>query len=348
VVYVFIINKAFEIEGQSVELITITNDSNMEVKLLSYGAAIVELLVPDRDNVAENVVLAYQNLEDYIQNSPYFGVTLGRTSGRIREGLFYMDEKIYKLDKNFGVNHGHGGVKGFSHRIWSYNIKEADNGIAVEFKYKSPDGEEGYPGELDTKVVYTLRHDNTLIITYEAETDKKTLCNLTNHSYFNLSGNYKSKITEQFLRINSKSFLELDNTLIPTGKQIQVKDTPMDFSSRKLIGKDIKQDYEQLKVGNGYDHPWLLEGKKDHVEMYDSRSGRKMTITSTCPSVVVYSFNFPNDEKLKYGKTAEKHDGICFETQNEPDGINSEHFNKSVLQPGEKYYEKTEFRFSVE
>jgi aldose 1-epimerase len=342
------IKKAFDIAGQRVDLITITNNNNMEAKFLSYGGAIVELLVPDREDIAENIILAYQNLEDYIENPTYFGVIVGRTSGRIASGQFNLEGRPYKLNKNFGVNHCHGGAAGFSHQIWSYNIIETDQGIAIEFQYNSPDGEESYPGNLNVKVTYTLRQDNTLIIEYKAKTDKVTLCNLTNHSYFNLSGNYKRRVTDQYMRIVSSSFLELNNNLIPTGKLIHVKDTPMDFNQRKQIGRDMKADYEQLIVANGYDHPWLLEGKTNQIEMYDSESGRKMNITTTYPTSVIYSFNYPNNERLLYGKIAEKHDGICFETQFEPDGINSKHFNKAILQPGREYYEKTEFVFSIE
>ncbi len=344
----FDIKRVFDIDGQSVELITITNNNKMAVKMLNYGGAMVELLVPDKENVVENIILAYENLEDYIKNPTYFGVIVGRTSGRIAEGAFNLEGKPYKLNKNFGVSHCHGGVKGFSHQIWSYNIIEADQDISVEFKYKSPEGEENYPGNLNAKVTYILQQDNTFTIEYKAETDKKTLCNLTSHSYFNLSGNYKRKIIDQYMRIASSSFLELNNNFIPTGKVIDVRDTPMDFNQRRLIGKYIKEDYEQLKIANGYDHPWLLERKTNQIEMYDSRSGRKMNITTTYPSVVVYSFNYPNNENLKYGKTAEKYDGICFETQFEPDGINSDHFNRAILQHGRAYYEKTEFRFSIE
>lgn len=344
----FNIEKAFDIDGQSIDLIILKNNNNMEIKLLNLGGAIVELLVPDRENIAENIILAYQNLEDYIKNPTYFGVVVGRTSGRIGSGQFNLEGKPYKLNKNFGVSHCHGGIKGFSHRIWRYNIIEADQSISVEFKYNSPEGEEAYPGNLNAKVTYTLRQDNTFIIEYEAKTDKETLCNLTNHSYFNLSGNYKRMITDQYMRITSNSFLELNNNLIPTGKVIDVKGTPMDFSQRKLIGKEIEEDYEQLKIANGYDHPWLLEGKTNQIEMYDSKSGRKMNITTTYPTVVVYSFNYPNNESLLYSKTAKKHDGICFETQFEPDGINSEYFNKAILHPDREYYEKTEFVFSVE
>lgn len=341
------INEAFELEGRSVELITLRNGNNMEVKLLNYGAAIVELSVPDNNNAIENIVLTYQNIEDYIQNTPYFGVTLGRTSGRIKGGEFSLDGQLYTLNKNFGVNHGHGGPRGFSYQVWSYSIQETKAGTVVEFEYKSPHGEEGYPGELHAKVIYTLLEENTLIIEYSGETNKTTLCNLTNHSYFNLSGNYKRKITEQYARIASDKYLELDNNLIPTGKRIDVKNTPMDFNQSKLIGKDIGADYGQLKITNGYDHTWLLEGKAEQIELYDPVSGRKMSVTTTCPSVVVYSFNYPNNECLKADKIAQKHDGICFETQYEPNGINSEGLHKAILKPGEKYYEKTVFKFSV-
>jgi aldose 1-epimerase len=344
----FVIDKVFEVDGKDVELITIKNKSNIEVKLLNYGAAIVELLVPDRNHIVENVVLTYQNLEDYTVNAPYFGATLGRTSGRIAEGKFCLDEQLYTLNINFGVNHCHGGIRGYSHQIWSYEVLETDQETAVEFSYESYDGEENYPGQLRVKVLYTLLENNMLAIEYKAETDKKTLCNLTNHSYFNLSGNYKRGITDQFIKIASASFLELDNNFIPTGKLIDVKGTPMDFNKRKLVGKDINSHYEQLKIANGYDHPWLLEGSANQVEMYDAESGRKMTISTTYPAVVVYSFNFPDSERLKSGKTAQKHDGICFETQYEPNGINTEGLNKSILQPGESYYERTEYKFSIE
>jgi aldose 1-epimerase len=335
------------LEGKDIELITIRKN-NTVVKLLNYGAAIAELLVPDREGIVENIVLSYQNMEDYIQNPPYFGVTLGRTSGRIEEGIFYLDGQRYQMDKNFGPNHCHGGATGFSYKIWIYKILETAKGTTVEFEYKSPVGEENYPGELDAKVIYTLAEDNVFTIEYKAAADKKTLCNLTNHSYFNLSGNYKRPVTDQFLRIDAKRFLELNRNSIPTGRILEVSGTPMDFNQVKTIGRDIKQDYEQLVVTKGYDHPWLLEGRENQIEMYDSISGRKMKISTTYPSVVVYSFNYPKNERLKYGRTAQKHDGICFETQYEPNGINHEGLHHAILEPRDCYYEKTEFRFSVE
>ncbi|RKD22165.1 aldose 1-epimerase [Caminicella sporogenes DSM 14501] len=335
-------------KDKKIKLITVRNKKNMEVKFLNYGAAIVEILVPDRYGNIENVVLTYENIEDYIENPSYFGVTVGRTSGRIANGRFMLDGKIYNLNRNFGINHGHGGTTGFSFRIWDYNIIERETATSVEFTYFSKDMEENYPGNLYVKVTYTLTDNNELLIEYEGNTDKKTICNLTNHSYFNLSGNYKRKITEQYLKIKASSYLELDNNQIPTGKFIDVKNTPMDFNEAKLIGKDIHKDYPQLKIANGYDHVWILSEIKNQIEMYDKFSGRKMVINTTYPSVVVYSHNFSNGEKLKYGKVGSKHDGICFETQYEPDGINHDSLNSAILDVNEKYYEKTELKFDIE
>jgi len=192
-----------------------------------------------------------------------------------------------------------------------------------------------------------LTEANELFRKYEGVTDKKTLCNLTNHSYFNLSGNYKRKVTEQSLQVLSNQFLELNENQVPTGRLLDVTDTPMDFRQLKLIGKDIESDDLQLRRTNGYDHPWMLQERENQIAMVDEISGRKMTVSTTCPSVVIYSYNYPNQEKLKGGKTGSKYDGICFETQYEPDGINHEHLHKGILDIGERYYHKTKFEFST-
>ncbi len=335
------------IDGRSIDLITIENKNNIMVKMINYGGTIIEILVPDREGNVENIVLTYRNIEDYIENPAYFGATIGRTSGRIADGRFTLDDRVYELNKNYGVNQGHGGSTGFSFRIWDYKIKEIDQGTTVEFSYLSKDMEENYPGNLQVKVKYTLKNSNELVIEYEGETDKNTICNLTNHSYFNLSGDYKRKITEQFLQVSSHSFLELNSNQIPTGEFIDVKETPMDFNSLKLIERDIKNNYDQLTMTNGYDHTWILDKSENQIIMYDEISGRKMIINTTYPSVVIYSYNFPKNEKLKTGKTGSKHDGICFETQYEPNGINNDRLNSARLNSGEKYYEKTELKFSV-
>ncbi|MBF8983245.1 galactose mutarotase [Lutibacter sp. B2] len=341
------IKNAFNIEERQVKRISIKNKKNMEVTLLNYGATIVAIWVPDKNGNMENIVLTHEHIEDYIKNPSYFGAIVGRTSGRIAAGKFVLDKKVYDLNKNYGVNQGHGGFKGFSFQVWDYKILEKENNTIVEFTYLSKDGEENYPGNLKVKVIYTLTENNELWIEYEANTDKKTLCNLTNHSYFNVSGNYKRKVTEQYLKIKSNYFLELNRNQISTGKLIDVKNTPMDFKECKLIGKDIECNYEQLIMTNGYDHTWVLNGKKNQIEMIDLLSGRKMIITTTYPSVVVYSYNFPNNEKLKYGNIGSKYDGICFETQYEPDGMNHENLTSAILDVGRKYYEKTEYKFSI-
>ncbi len=338
---------AFNIENKRVDLISIENQNNMKVNLLNYGATIVEIFVPDKQGKCENIILTYKDIQDYIQNKAYFGATIGRTAGRIGKGEFILDKKIYKLSKNYGMNQGHGGEYGFSFRIWDYKIKETENTTSVEFAYLSKDMEEGYPGNLQVKVIYTLTEDNQLMIEYRGKSDKKTLCNLTNHSYFNLSGKYKRKITKQYLKIKANDFLELDENQIPTGKWMNVKNTPMDFLEFKRIGKDIKKSYEQLVKTKGYDHTWILNGKENQIEMYDEISGRKMSITTTYPSVVIYSYNFPSNEKLKYDKVGASYDGICFETQYEPDGIHHENLNKAILDVGENYDEKTKFKFSI-
>ncbi|MBB6215251.1 aldose 1-epimerase [Anaerosolibacter carboniphilus] len=339
--------KVFRVDHKEATLISLKNRKGMELRLLSYGAAVVDILTPDREGRVESVVLSYENIGDYVKNSPYFGVTVGRTAGRIAEGTFCLDGKVYNLNKNYGPNHGHGGPGGFSFQVWDYEIQEVGSQNKVIFTYLSKDMEENYPGNLHAKVTYTLTEENEVVIEYEAETDRKTLCNLTNHAYFNLSGNYKRKVTEQYLRMDTDGFLRLNSCQIPEGEITPVMGTPMDFRSLKLIGKDIGTDDEQLIMAKGYDHPWMLCRRENQIEMLDEKSGRKMMIATTYPCVVVYTYNYPNNEKLKYGKVGSRHDGICFETQYEPDGIHHEHLHPAILDVGEKYYERTIFKFSI-
>jgi len=338
---------AFTHKGSEVSLITLKNSNGMTVKLLSYGAAIVEILVPDRDGNFENVVLAYEDYKDYVNNPPYFGAIVGRTSGRIGQGSFILDGKKYVLPTNNGSNSIHGGIEGFSFKVWDYKVAEEKGMTTAEFRYMSKDMEEGYPGNLEARVLYTLTDDNELHIDYEALSDKNTLCNLTNHAYFNLSGNYKRKVTEQYLQLKSAKYLELDEGMVPTGKLVDVAGTPMDFREQKLIGRDIEDRYQQIMFAGGYDHPWLLSADSEQAEMYDPVSGRKMIVTTTYPCMVIYTYNAAHKEKLAYGKLGTKWDGICFEAQYEPDGINHEGFHTSVLNAGKKYKEKTIFKFKT-
>lgn len=341
------VEEVFKKKDKSVSLITVKNRNNITLKLLNLGATLVELSMPDREEKVENIILTHKNIEDYIENPSYFGATIGRTSGRISEGKFQLDDVEYHLNKNYGINHGHGGLKGFSSRIWHYTIVEKPHETIVEFEYLSKDGEENYPGNMKIHVRYILSEENKLSIEYRAKTDTKTLCNLTNHSYFNLSGNYKRKVTQQYLILHSENYLELNDSSTPTGKLISVENTPMDFRHKKRIGRDINKDYLQLNLTKGYDHTWRLKDRKNQIEMIDEVSGRKMSIKTTYPSVVVYSFNFPNGEILKGGKKAEIQDGICFETQFEPDGINHNSLHSAILNPGEVYYHKTEYTFLI-
>lgn len=335
------------IDDKDIALITISNRNNIRLKLMNYGAAIIELHAPDREGSFENIVLSYEDIRDYINNIPYFGAVIGRTAGRIGGAGFMLSGEKYELGRNAGINHIHGGPAGFSFRIWDYSIKKEEDRASVEFIYFSKNMEEGYPGNLTARVIYTLTDDNELIIEYRASSDKDTLCNLTNHSYFNLSGNYKRKVTEQYLKIKADNFLETDENLVPTGILLDVKDTPMDFNKQKLIGRDMKRDYQPLKIANGYDQPWVLSDSEAQVEMYDEKSGRKMTISTTCPCVVVYTYNFADNEKLMYGKTGSKCDGICFETQYEPDGINHHGMHSAVLKSGSSYNERTVFKLEI-
>jgi len=345
----YTIKDAFDVENQTIKIITLKTNNQIELQLLNYGATMVGLYVPDKNGKIENIVLSHNDMNNYMNNSSYFGATIGRTSGRIANGIFELEQQIYHVMKNSGNNHLHGGEKSFSHQVWDYVINEESGQTIAEFHYLSRDLEENYPGNLDVKVKYILTNDDQLIIQYEAKTDKKTICNLTNHAYFNLSGNYKRKVTEQYLRISSDEFLELNEYQVPTGKFIEVLNTPMDFNHSKRIGTDIDCDYDQLRKTNGYDHTWIL--KKDdyqsQMEMFDKKSGRQMNITTTYPAVVIYSYNYPGNEILQNGKQGEKYDGICFETQYEPDGINHPELNSAILDVNQIYQHQTIFQFSI-
>ncbi len=343
----YCVSNVMRVEGKDIALITIGNRNNTQLKLLSYGAVLVELLAPDREGGLENIVLTYGDIEDYIKNKPYFGAIIGRTSGRIGGAAFELDGEKFQLSQNAGVNNLHGGPGGFTFKIWDYTIEEEADRSWVEFSYFSRDMEEGYPGNLTVKVRYILTDENEIIIEYHAETDRDTLCNLTNHSYFNLSGNYKRKVSQQQLKLKSEYYLETDSELIPTGKLLEVKGTPMDFTEGKLVGRDIDADFLPLIYGKGYDCPWMLSGSSEQVELYDEKSGRKMTVSTTYPCVVIYTYNFADNEKLKYGMLGSKCDGICFETQYEPDGINHQGMHAAVLKAGSSYNERTIFKLEV-
>lgn len=346
-----LVEKTSKIDGQDVSIILLQNDKNISVRLMNYGAGILELLVPDRYSKAENIVLTFENIEDYNKCSTYFGLICGRTSGRIAKGEFILDREKYILNKNEkGTTNLHGGFGGFSFKSWEFEVFQNEMEAGVCFSTSSPDMEEGYPGNVNVKVLYTLNNKNELKLEYKGSTDKATLLNMTNHSYFNLSGSYNKPVTEEELFIDADRFIELDENLI--GIDVKgVKGTPMDFTQSKPIGQDINSPYIKNHPANGYDHPWILNHRdigKPGIILKDKDSGRVMKVYTTYPSVVVYTYNYPKDEVLKGGIMGKIHHGICLETQYEPNGINQKGLNNAILRPDEEYNKKTIFQFSIE
>ncbi|MGL5693497.1 MAG: aldose epimerase family protein, partial [Peptostreptococcaceae bacterium] len=314
-------------------------ENGFEFELLNLGGAITKIKVPDKDGNVENIVLAYSNIEDYISNPYYYGGIIGRTSGRICNAEVMIEDKLYNLNKNYDMHQGHGGNVGFSHKIWDVEVKEEIDNVTLILKLKSYDGEENYPGNLDIKVSFKIYNNYEFEEIYEVFTDKTTLVNMTNHSYFNLSGDIKRPITDQCLQIDSKSILELDETCVPTGKILEVDNTSFDFRNAKCIGKDIKSDDEQINIGNGYDHAFLLDDDKK-IYMYDEESRRTMSITTDQKCAVVYSMNWEHDLLLYTGSKPPIRYAICFETQAPPIGRNMCFLDESILNENEKYIQK--------
>ncbi|MEO6454769.1 MAG: aldose epimerase family protein [Ginsengibacter sp.] len=331
--------------NESITKYTITNPSGVQVSIINYGGIVTDIIVPDKNGNKENVVLSYDSLSGYLQkNSPYFGALIGRYGNRIANAQFTLDGKTYKLAGNNKGNSLHGGLKGFDKVVWTTE-KLGDS--ALQLTYISKDGEEGYPGNLSVKVIYTLTADNSLAIDYSATTDKATPLNLTNHSYFNLSAGKDSTILGEKIMINANKFTEVNDQLIPTGKLPDVAGTPMDFTVEKVIGKDIGQ------VKGGYDHNWVLvrngEGLEKAATVYDSLSGRFMEVFTTQPGVQFYTGNFLDGTltNTPNGARYVKHSALCLETQHYPDSPNQPSFPSTILKPGQTYAHKTIYKFSV-
>ena len=334
----------------NVESYTLKNENGMELTVITYGGIITSIKAPDKDNVYEDIVLGYNSLAEYTTSSPYFGALIGRYGNRIAKGKFSLDGTAYTLATNNDPNHLHGGLKGFDKVVWTAEVLE-DKG-ALKLSYLSKDMEEGYPGDLETIVTYTLTEDNSLEVVYEATTDKKTIVNLTQHSYFNLSGDLSKTILDHEITINADKFIPVDATLIPTGDLKDVLDTPFDFRVAKTIGKDIEVKNEQLKRGLGYDHCWVLNNQKEGMRLtstaYHKESGRLLEIFSDEPGIQFYSGNFLDGTlPSKQGGNYAFRSGFCLETQHYPDSPNQKNFPSVVLNPDEKYKSKTTFKFSV-
>lgn len=342
-------------EGIPVDLFSLQNDKGMAVHITNYGGIITELWVPDRDGKMADVVLGFDNISDYEQKSPYFGCITGRYANRIAAGKFTLDGVTYdKLAINNGPNHLHGGLKGFDKVVWHAETFEAADSVGVKLRYISKDGEEGYPGNLDVKVTYTLTNADELKIDYEATTDKPTVCNLTNHSYFNLAGHAAGTdaMLVHEMMINADVFTPVaDENAIPTGEARSVKDTPMDFNTPTPIGKRIEDDCPQLKFGNGYDHNFVLNKSEGElslaVKVVEPTTGRVMEVLTTEPGVQFYSANYLDGMTGKGGASYPTRSAFCLETQHYPDSPNKPDFPTTVLRPGETYGTTTIFKFSV-
>jgi aldose 1-epimerase len=334
-------------DGTPVDIYTLAN-GKLEARIMTYGGIVVSLRVPDRRGTMDDVVLGYDSLDKYIaNNSPHFGALIGRYGNRIAHGKFTLDGKTYLLPKNDGDNTLHGGPHGFDTVVWKG--KAIQNG--VEMTYVSPDGDQGFPGILTTVVRYTLEGSG-LRIEYSATTDRDTVVNLTNHSYFNLAGQSNGDILKHQLQINGSRFTPVDSTLIPTGELRPVAKTPFDFHTPHAIGERINADDEQIRYGRGYDHNWVLdsEGSKlaEAAEAYDPSSGRTLKVLTTQPGLQFYSGNFLDGSITgKGGRGYGKRYGFCLETQHFPDSPNHPNFPSTELKPGENYHSMTVFEFGT-
>lgn len=337
---------ADSLDGKKIRLYTLRNKNGMTVELTNYGATIVSVVVPDRNGQLENVVLAYDSIHGYYNGTSYFGCVVGRYANRIAKGKFSLDGNTYQLPVNNGPNSLHGGINSIDKQVWTARMIND----AIRFTTTIRDGENGYPGEVKLTVVYALTNDNSLVIDYEATTDKTTVLNVTNHAYFNLTGNPRKDIMDHELLIQADAFTPVDSTLIPTGEIKSVKGTPFDFTAFKAIGKDISANDEQLLFGKGYDHNFVLHQKDKHapgVVVREQRSGRMMELFTDQPGVQFYSGNFLDGTEKGRGTAYQFRTGFCLETQHFPDSPNQPAFPSVVLKPGENWKSRTVYRFST-
>lgn len=339
-----------EIDGKQNDLYIMQNAAGMEVCMINYGARIVSVMVPDQQGNFGDVVLGFDNIQDYLNNATDFGALIGRYGNRINQGRFSLDGTEYQLSVNNFGHSLHGGVKGFQYRM--FDIKQL-SAQSLEVSYTSEDGEMGFPGELKVKAVYTLTDDNSIDIRYEAETDKATIVNLTNHSYFNLSADPSQSIVDHILMINADAYTPVDASFMTTGEIASVENTPMDFTQAEVIGKRIDDfGYEQLKNGNGYDHNWVLNTEGDISQtaclLIDPKSGRTLKVFTSEPGVQVYTGNFLDGSlngknNIVYNQRA----AICLETQHYPDSPNKVDWPSVVLRPGEVYTSHCIYQFGL-
>ncbi len=344
-----------EQDFDTIKIYTLKNASGVTIKVTNFGAIITSIVVPDRQGKMADIALGYDHVEDYINavDKPYFGAIVGRCGNRIARGRFTLDGQTYQLAVNNGENHLHGGLIGFDKVVWDAQPIEGSGWVGLQLAYRSKDGEEGYPGNLDVHVTYKLTDENQLIVEYLATTDKATPVNLTQHTYFNLKGEGQGTILDHELMLNAAQFTPIDAGFIPSGSLAPVAGTPFDFTSPKPIGRDIENDDLQLKHGLGYDHNFVIKRPADDhglvlaAEVYEPTSGRVLQVHTTEPGVQFYCGNFLDGRLV--GKSGQKYvyrGGFCLETQHYPDSPNQPQFPSTILRPGAKYQSTTKFTFS--
>ncbi|MGA2344951.1 MAG: aldose epimerase family protein [Candidatus Sulfotelmatobacter sp.] len=338
-------------DGRPVNLFTLTNANGVEVDAMNYGGIIVSIRVPDRKGEFADIVLGHENLDGYVPNPPYIGAIVGRYANRIANGTFTLDGKTYTLPKNDGPNTLHGGIdKTFNKVVWEGEALKGKTGVA--FTYLSKDGDDGFPGNVKVKVTYTLTDQNELVIDYEATSDKATPINLSQHSYFNLSGEGNGDILNHELTLNADRFTPVDKNLIPTGELRPVKGTPLDFTTSTRVGARIDDGYDQMVLAHGYDHNWVINRKGDGLTLaarvYEPSTGRVMEVSTTQPGVQFYTGNFLDGTVTgKHGHVYKRRYGLCLETQHFPDSPNHPDFPSTILRPGETFKSETVFKFST-
>lgn len=341
-------------EGEAIRLYTLTNANGLTTEIMNYGGTVVRLYVPDRNGQFDDIVLGFDNLNDYLERSPYFGCLIGRFGNRIAGGRFELDGNTYQLALNDEPGGQpcslHGGERGFDKTVWQAKPVFGAYGNGLKLSYLSPDGEEGYPGNLKVDVYYWLTDEDTLRIEYEAWTDKATPVNLTQHNYYNLAGESAGTITGHYLTLHASHYTPVNAGLIPTGELAPVAGTPLDFTRPRLIGESIGENHQQLLHGQGYDHNWVLDGESEKLklaaEVFEPESGRVMEVWTTEPGIQFYSGNFLDGTlPSKSGGKYLFRSGFCLEAQHFPDSPNQPHFPSTILRPGQMYSQVTEYRF---
>ncbi|MDH6535784.1 aldose 1-epimerase [Parabacteroides sp. PM5-20] len=337
-------------DGKPAALYVLKNAQGAEACITNYGGRLVSMMVPDKNGKMTDVVLGYDNIADYLASEGNYGALIGRYGNRIQNGVFTLDEVTYQLPQNNNGHCLHGGPKGYHTQMW--DAKQVDD-QTLELHYLSPDGEANFPGNLDIHVTYKLTNDNAISISYAATTDKATLVNLTNHSYFNLSGKLDTNVLDQLIMINADTYTPVDETLIPTGELPSVEGTPMDLRQPIAIGAHINDDFDQLVKGRGYDHNWVLNTNGDihtlAAKAYSPATGIALEVYTNEPGIQLYSGNFmTGSDKGKHGIVYAHRGAFCLETQHYPDSPNQTNFPSTVLRPGEKYFSQCIYKFTVE